>query len=208
MEPTSHKKKWRIITIVAAVLALLLAGGYITYSFLSKPANTKNNYQFIFDNTKAHGWWAAANFRPTMDDYTGDQMKEEDLNVVGRTIFQGANEQDTSGNCFVMFSYFDQQIDVAQKLKEKEKSITFNDASLSLNKVSVETLEMSTPEGIKPYQLHNYDIVGNNGSDFMRGTGVGYVTLSDGYLFINSVCKEASQLEGVTPAIQATKFTI
>lgn len=208
MQPESHKKKWLIITITAGILALLLTGGYIAYSTLNKPATAEHKYQFIFDETKAPGWWAAANFWPNLDEYTGDQVTEKDLNIVGRNIFEGKSEQDASGKCFVMFSYFDQPIDIAQKLKEKEDSITFNDSTLSLSRVSVESLELETLEGPIPYQLHNYSIVGNNGSDFMRGTGVGYAQLTDGYVLINSVCKEATQLESVKPVLEATRFAL
>lgn len=217
----SHERKNKklpifFLVIISAVVIIVGIGFLLQGRIQTVIANIETNLEnrgkaaFTVDSAKLSGWWTAGNTWPNAKDFTGDQSEKDNLPVASISIHQCKlasqcedPEKDTlGGHCFVMLSYQNQSINPETAVAEKIKySGSFGD--MTIREVGVKTLTMNTPEGDMEYQLHEYDYESKGGNAILRGNALGYVSLSDGHIQVQSVCADASQLGETLPVLQA-----
>ncbi len=200
--------KKTVLVIVVAIL--VLTAGVPLFFWLQKPTKDQSNTEprpaFTFNTTQAPGWYTGGNNWVNPDDFTGDQMRKDELPKADMSVHQGSNEQDIiNGHCFTMAAYFDKSINVEDERKRKLTSTTADDGRI-VTEVGVSNLKLATYEGVKDFQLHKYDISGPAAKDLQRGMADGYVQLSNGYVNIQSICQESAQLDETLPVFAATSL--
>jgi hypothetical protein len=166
---------------------------------LVKTAEVSDKPAFHYDRATSPGWYGGVNNWPNMDDYTGDQIAKDDLPVVSTTVSQG--ESGKPSDCFVNYFYWDKQIDPVVALEEMKKFTVGAGDALYLETITTHTISMDTPEGVKEFQLHQYNLAGSGSDQVAKGAEFGFVPLSKGYIDIRGYCNQSSQLSTTLPAI-------
>lgn len=234
MNTKNKQNKRRKLPIVLAIIGLLLVAGVIAgFIFQDKikgvvsdiQTNSENQGKpkFVFDTAQFPDWATSGNIwnKSGTVDVTGNEVPVASMNVA--QCIAGSHcskfvEQCRSGKqcdalnrytidrCFVSAAYYtDKQIDPDTAVAAKMKRDTSFDG-ITVQDVGVKALTMNTPEGNKPYQLHYYDIRHGNDTTYKNGNALGYISLSNGYIEIQSTCKEANQLDETLPALEATRL--
>lgn len=216
-----NRKKLPIVFVLAGILLIACGGAAFIFrdSINSVVRDIKQNNEnagkpkFVFDTAKQSGWWTTGNNWPNPDDADDGVSEDVTLPIAAISIHQCkvANkckdpEKDTMGaHCFVMAFYqmgtIDSQTAIANTIEQNKKWGT------DIQEVGVKTLSMNTPEGNKEYQFYQYDYKSKDGSGFKKGNAQGYISLSDGYIDIRSICDEASQLDETSPALEAIRLS-
>jgi hypothetical protein len=191
------------ILISLAVLAGVAAIGYHIYlrivDSIPPPA-------FSFDASNATGWWGSDNINVqdvAGNNYQGEEPKDK-LPVADLTVHHGRPGETTpEDSCFTLFSYYDyplEGIDAAHQdyIDRKEELGTLEQTN-SLR----QTIE--TFEGQKSYDLKQYDYE-VEGQDVLSGYQIGFITMSDGHIRTEGVCKTVKDLELVQPVLQTVRL--
>jgi len=198
--------KTKIISIVAGPLVILIALGLVfvlnSTQLLQAVGVSKPTPVLTFDQSKVPEWWAADNYNSKAstkpENYEGSEPIYK-LPVASMNVFKGKKGEYKTA-CFVLFSYYDYKADTEQLKKNKENEVS---ASSSMKKVG-EGASMITILGeTKPVTMVNYELVGPDAENSMKGMGYGWVSLDDGYVSVNSVCPTASELGDTQSAIKA-----
>lgn len=171
-------------------------------------SNLTNVPAFSFDSKVAHDWWAGANFnsRATVDkNYAGSEPIDK-LPVAGRVINQGGSEAKPVNGCFVMLAYYDYSMDTDAIRKTKEDGMTAK-SQLIMQRGKIHDMTISTPEGIKTYQLYQYGISGPGSDTMQRGIELAYAKLSNGYISVEGDCQKPTQLDGTVLGIHSISLT-
>lgn len=199
--------KKAIIIAGASLLVVVLAIGvfiFVNGRFL-KIGDSAEKPAFALDQMR--GWYTGGNYWYNPDEFTGDQTKKDELPIAGMSVHQGNDEQDiVNGHCFTLFAYFDKTINVDEALKRRATAT--GDDGRVVTEIGVSDLKMTTYEGVKNFQLHKYDLSGPAAKDLQRGMANGYVTLSSGYINVQSVCQESAQLDETLPVLEAVRLDI
>lgn len=109
-----------------------------------------------------------------------------------------------TGACMAHLYYFNQSVNPDEKIADFLEPIP--GFEIDKREVGVKTLSMNTPEGDKTYKLHQYNS-DNKSGDYKSGVSLGYIPLDSGYIEIQGICDEASQLDEVLPVLDAVRLT-
>lgn len=203
MNLKNKKRAFLASLLIVGLIATAVAGIWIlAQDEPTTKAQDKNTQQqkpaFVFDKTKAPGWWSGGNNWPDIKDYEGNQMTKEDLPVADLSASQG--EPNKPSDCSVSYFYWDKIVDPAQALVAMEERSIKGTTNVQLIPRGVHPLKIDTPEGTKEYQLHKYEFTGAGSSTFAKGAQFGYIPLTKGHIEIRSYCNTADQLpDTVTP---------
>ena len=199
-------KNKKAVVIIVCSLAILIGLG-VTYILnstqilravgLSKPAPV-----FVFNESKAPGWWAAENYNSRdstkPDKYEGSEPIEK-LPVASMNVFKGEKGQYKTA-CFILSSYYDYKTDTAQLSKNKEDEVR---ASTSMRKIGDSNVSINMFGEPKSFTMKNYELVGPDAENAMKGMSYGWIEAGDGYVGVNSVCPTASELDETSAVIGA-----
>ncbi len=216
---SSKKKKSTIkgLTIAYISIGMLVAAGVVAALVMSHTGKAMAESQakpaFAFDDATAHGWWSGGNNWPNGDDYTGGQMAEVDLPIADISIHQCRSadqcktQQDiVGGQCFVMLGYYSRSISLEAALQEELDSLS-RGGMVASKEIGVQTITMSTTDGVRQFQLHQYELTKSSGEDVMRGMARGYIPLKGGHIEVQSTCQDAGQLDEASRILNAVSLT-
>ena len=196
----------KVISIIVVALVLVVAVGVLFAFNSSRILNTigvtKPAPVFTFDQSKAPEWWAADNYNSKAstkpENYEGSEPIDK-LPVASMNVFIGKKGEYKTA-CFVLFSYYDYKADTEQLKKNKENEVL---ASSSMKKVGEGASTITILGETKPVAMVNYELVGPDAENSMKGMGYGWVGLDDGYVSVNSVCPTAGELGDTQAAMNA-----
>lgn len=199
-------KKKKIIVIIIGIAGLLAILGTVfalnSEQILRTLGVTKPAPVFSYKDTKAPGWWATDNYNSqesvNRDEYKGSEPIDE-LPVASVNVFKGKKGQYATA-CFVMFSYYDYKTDTAKLLEEKNREVAASD---SMKKIGNETLSINAVGETKSFTLAQYELIGPDAENSMKGMSYGWVDLGDGYMSVSGVCPTAAELGDTVDAISA-----
>lgn len=196
-------RKIAAIAFIVAFIATIILGALYWFSNQKiDVASVVSKPRFVFDQSSAPGWWSAGNNWPNIQDFTGDQVTEADLPVADINAHKGT--KDKPEGCFVMAFYKNESVNITETLKKREADMTAGGKDPSiLTQVSIEKQFMRTPEGIKNYELYQYDL---NKSQIQRGNEFGFIPLRDGHIEVRGVCATADQLPQTLVGLSAIKL--
>lgn len=202
------KSKKVTVSIIVIVLILVVGGVLVAlnYSEVMRAVGvTKPAPVFVYDESKGAGWWAVDNYNAresaTDDNYEGTDPIES-LPVANINVFSG--EKGTYATaCFVMFSYYDTKVDVAQLKKDKEQESL---KSGTMRKVGQSKATLDVLGEAKEVTITNYTLVGQAAENSMRGMGYGWIDTDKGYISVSSVCPTPEELDSVTVPVAAMKL--
>lgn len=196
--------------MILLFIVLVCIGGAVFF-LLEQPASPSdqnaNKPNFIFDATKAPGWWTAGTNHAKAEDFDlkGQGLSASDIPIADISIHQG--KQNDTSDCFVMYFYNDQTVDPATKLQElTAKALKGNENSWKLNELAVTDISMQISGDTKTYQLHQYDLIGSGNEQIMHGMAYGVLPLADGHIDIRGVCSSGDKLPTILPVLQTTSF--
>lgn len=195
------KKLFIILTI--CILLVVATGIYVWNSpkLLSAFGFTKPVPVFIFDQSKAPGWWAGDNYNSQAgvdDTYEGD-VPPDKLPVAGFNIFKGKKGQNET-DCFVMVSYYDYKEDVARLKEEKERSTP---TSMPTVKVGEKEAAINVLGSSRAFSLTHFEVTGPESKDLMKGMNYGWIETDEGYISVAGVCPTAAQLDDTIEVMKA-----
>lgn len=198
-------KTRKTVLIISAIAVVILAGvaSILVVNNLKKDSTQK--LSFSFDANKAPNWWAGSNYWPDPREYDGTQTNVDELPTLSRVINSGTEQ--APGDCFVSYSLYQGKVDIAAKIKENEGRTTANQASYSLDPINTTTLTIETPEGVKDYELHQYDLQVPPGTQLSTGIQFAFVPLSNSYIELRGYCATADLLEMTIPALSAVSLS-
>lgn len=205
-----RKNKISVLVVTVGLLVVAsVTGGVLFYGKNKALADTKasntDKPTFMFDETKAPGWWSGGNNWPDIKDYTGGQVTETDLPVASISVGQG--ESGSMGDCFVDYYLQKQTLsDVAAAVSEMEKRSVDGGDNITLSPLGVQAIKIETLDGVKTYQLHQYEVTGAGNTKRAKGVQFGYMPLKSGRIEVRSYCNEADQLDETLPAIKAVRL--
>lgn len=195
--------------LILSLIAAAVAGIWIlAQDEPTTKAQDKNTQQqkpaFVFDKTKAPGWWSGGNNWPDIKDFTSGHVTKDDISVASISVGQG--EYGKPGNCFVDYYYWDKNVDPTQALIAMEERSIKGMTNVQLTPRGVHPLKIDTPEGTKEYQLHQYEFTGAGSSTFAKGAQFGYIPLTKGHIEIRSYCNTADQLPNTATPLTAVSL--
>ncbi len=223
-------KNKKLPTILIAVGLLLAVSATLGFVFQDKikavtadiVANIENSNKpkFAFDNAKLSDWASSGNTHQSSDPITtisATQCTEGSncSNLVEKCRVQVDKsnqscqklEQYTAKGCMVHAYYSSGSVNPEIAVKDQMKAWSGYGGGFSLTptEVGVKTLTMTTPEGDKEYQLHQYD-TNNKDDTYKKGTALGFISLSDGHIEVRATCWKASQLDDTLPVLSAMRL--
>ncbi len=171
------------IVIIAGVAAVLIYGNKTPSKSEVKNESTQPTPMFSF--TGANDW------------------RQGPSNETSMALFGKARDDQTSA-CFTSIQYRTGTIDIAAELKEQQDSMAA--MGTPLTQIAATPVTLKTTKGDKEYDYHQYNMATNSTEDIMRGLGLGYVQLDEGYVQIDGHCNTAEELASTVPAIEAYKL--
>ena len=205
---TKNKKTAYIaVGILGILLASSAAFALNSQQILRAVGVSKPIPVFSFDESKAPGWWAADNYNSrastTEEKYEGTEPIEK-FPVASMNVFKGQKgEYETA--CFVLFSFYDYKTDVAQLKKDKDSEV-FN--STSMKKVGESTVSVDALGTVRTFTLANYELVGPDAENAMKGMSYGWVDTGDGYISVSGVCPSSDELKDTLEAVDAISLML
>lgn len=121
-------------------------------------------------------------------------------NETSMVLFSPASANGTSV-CFTSAEFIIGMVDIPTDV-QKNKDLMAS-SGLGVAAIGAPTLTLSTNEGSKQYQLHQFHITSPTPGQVMGGNAIGYVQLSDGFIKIVANCNTAEQLPMTIPALEA-----
>lgn len=195
---------------IGGTLVLLCTAGialFLHTKARNQSANHNSEFAFFFDSQQVPGWWSAGSTNPreSISPATYDEAMNgpvEKLPAASISIHHGGPEDKAStDHCFVMASYYPYLLDdVAAAYSEfREEQDSWGGRREHLASLQQ---TISTPEGKKPYELLRYRSVQPNDSrEYLSGYQIGFVSLTNGHLRIEGVCKTPDDLALTLPVL-------
>ncbi|MBI3889768.1 hypothetical protein HY312_04340 [Candidatus Saccharibacteria bacterium] len=212
-------KKILFGTVFAVLLVVLTVGGMSVYTLFKTNTTVgeadrinKNTPMFVFDKSTMPGWYSGGNNWVDASSFTGDQAAKDDLPVADISLHQckdlkkcDSSKDMIGGNCFAMLSYRKYPVEPEAAVSKKLKNNTqFGD--MVVREVGVKKLSLRTSEGDRRYDLHQYDYEAKGDNSMMRGNALGFVSLGDAHVEVQTVCTEASQLDDALPVLSSVSL--
>lgn len=203
-------KNKKLLSIITLIIAIFICVG-VVFALNSKQVLSTFGIAsaapvFTFDEVKGDGWWASENYNSQAsanpEEYKGDEPIDK-LPVAGRTVLKGAKGEYTT-SCFVMFAYYDYKTDVAQLQKEKDDEVA---KSTSMKRIGSQELQFSVLGAPKSLTMTNYELIGKEAKDSMKGMSYGWLATDDGHISVSGVCPTAAELKSTAAAINALSLT-
>ncbi len=159
---------------------------------------------FIFNESKAPGWWSAENYnsQASTKNYEGSEPIDK-LSVASMNVFKGKKGEFKTA-CFVMFSYYDYAVDVAQLKKNKDSESL---SSGSMKNVGESTLSFDVFNTPKDFTLTKYELTGPDAENAMKGMSYGWVNTGSGHISVSGVCPTAGELDDTVQVIGAMSLS-
>lgn len=206
---TKNKRNCYIIIGIIAILAILSVLFALNSSQILRAVGiSKPVPVFSFNESKAPNWWAGENYNSkAAESKTGNYQGKEPIDtlpVAGMTVLKGKNG-DNATNCFVTFTYYDYQTDIA-KLKSEKDTVT-SGFDMKFQNVGDIQSNLSTPGGVKAYTLTKYELSGPGAGSSLKGMGYGWLELNDGYIQVSAVCPTATELDETVQVSEAVSLT-
>jgi len=227
-QKTKNKKLPIILSIAGLLLVAGVVGGFVFQGKIKTvaadiAANIENRGKpkFIFDIAKFPDWATAGNVWTNTEDVAKGSVPITGISIAQCTPGSKCSnlvekcrsgdqceklKQVTADGCSVHLDYWEQSIDPDTAVADKMKQDT-SSGGMAVRGIGMKTLSMATPEGDKEYQLHQYDISHSGGDSYKRGNALGYVSLSNGHIKVQSVCDEANRLDETLPVLNAVRLT-
>ena len=192
------KKSFKKVIIPLIILVILVAGAGVAYMLMPRDTTSEkaSTASFEFDGSQAPGWFAGANIYP-------DESYDKPQATVTRIIAQGTAEK-PEGNCFVQFSYWANNAkNLNQALKDDEN---YKDSEFVLLPAGV--LDSAIKVGSKdvPYELHQYNLIGQPNQQMSRGQQIAYLKAGSGYIQIRGYCLTTEELTITAPVFSAVSL--
>lgn len=166
---------------------------------------TKTAPVFTFDAAKAPNWWAGDNYN-TRDSVESEGHEEDEsidrMPVASMTVLKGKQSEYTT-SCFVMLSYYDYSVDVAQLEKETADGYATNGTAKNIGK---NTVSMTVLGETKEVALTKYELVGVDSENAMKGMSYGWIDMGDSYVSVSGVCPSGSELDDTLAAVNAVSL--
>lgn len=128
-------------------------------------------------------------------------------NKTSQVLF-GKKDDLGMSSCFVSVEYQEDVIDIESKLQENQDILSKNHQVATLE---TKELTMKTPEGEKPYSLHQSKITSADGSYDKTGpkggNQLGFIQLTDGYIKVLGNCDTAEELPETIAALNSVTMT-
>lgn len=194
---TKNKRNWCIVVGSIGILAIVTALFVLNSSEILRAIGVSKPVPvFVFNESKAPNWWAGENYNSKAAEakWAGYQGQEpiDKLPVAGMTVLKGRNG-DNATNCFVTFTYYDYQTNIAKLKAEKDAGTPGGD--MKFQDVGDIQLNVSTPDGLKGYSLTKYELSGPGAESSMKGMGYGWIELNEGYIQVSAVCPTVAELD-------------
>jgi hypothetical protein len=190
------------IFIPLIALIVLVVGVAVVYSLLPHQVQADkatSTASFAFDSSKASGWYAG-------DPISSDASSASTDPTASRNIVQGTQAQ--PGGCFVAYSYYaNNSKDPATALSDIEAFST-QDSKLSLEPTNTVPYSITTTDGSKNFDLHQFNVTGGEGTSMSRGEEFGFVKAGTGYIDIRGYCKTADELSQTASVFSAVSFKL
>ena len=200
-----NKKTPYIVVGIIVVLAVFgLAFAFKSNQILQTKVVPKSAPIFTFTKSNAPGWWAGGNFNArasATNDYKGSEPVEK-LSVASMNVYN-SEEGEYATACFIMFSYYDYKGDVERLKTDKEAEVL---ASASMKKIGESVVSMNAFGESKNFTLTNYELIGPDAENVMKGMSYGWVDLSDGYVTVSGVCPSAGELDNALAVMSAVSL--
>ena len=200
-------KNYKVVLLGAAVFVLAGVGSGYFFNSVKTQAVARTNTQqaaFSFDTAKAPTWYSAGNNWPSGEDVS--QGSNEPLPRVNMNISSGTSQK--PGTCFAMFFYKVGKANETMALNDLKLNSIKGLSNIAFDETDVSPLEITTSEGVKKYNLHQFAFSGAGSASMAKGVQRGYVQLKAGYIEIQGICEQADQLQSTVPAIQAVSFNL
>lgn len=202
MNKPKKSKKALIIGAVVIALAILLVGGYFAFSFFFMKADPKNpenlHPYFSFDASKAPGWFDGMNSSSKGAVVTEDTPFAPKVSF---TIMEGESPTNPKQNgCFIMYFLFDASTSIEAREQYKHRFDDVPQSGVQTEETGIVRASLVTPEGTKSFDLHQQHYV-NNSEPIMEGGATGYVSLTDGFIEVQAICKTIGDIPGITAII-------
>lgn len=214
-------KKRRLLVALALVVVAGVIGG-IFFRDKFNVATTHREPTFTFAAASFPDWATAGNIYNPPGTVDAEGNKVPVASIIVSQCKPGSNcsrlvevcrhgeqcdtlQRLSADGCFVSVAYtpgnsLDPEVMVAERIKRDT-----NFDGVSAREVGVREAKMMTSSGVKNYRIHLFDI-DQAGDEYKRGNAFGYLSLEGGYVEVQSVCQEASQLGETLPALQAIQF--
>lgn len=185
--------------IIVAVTTILLLLNTLQTQFAPEAPKPL----FTFNESSAPGWWAAENWHGSNDGSNVEQGEDKSL-ITGRNYFSGTREQ--PGTCFVMYFYKEGTVDAGSAIQDITDKSADKEAGESMQKLGTHNYTLQTFNGVKNFELHQYELVGGEANQKASGIEVAYVPLNEGYVEIRGHCEKADQLNQTLPLFEAVSL--
>jgi len=197
----NRKKLYIVVGIIVVLVIFGLVFAFKSDQILQTKVVPKSAPIFTFTKSNAPGWWAGGNFNArasATNDYQGSEPVEK-LSVASMNVYN-SEEGEYATACFIMFSYYDYKGDAERMKRDKEAEVS---ASTSMKKIGEKVVSINAFGVNNNFTLTNYELIGPDSENAMKGMSYGWVDLSEGYVAVSGVCPNASELDGAVVAMSA-----
>lgn len=199
------KAKILAISIIALTGVALAASLFIQARNNSAPA-----LAFEFDSSSHDGWWSAGN-TDVQDSAKSSNYNEvsygpiSDLPTASISVHHGGpNDEQPEDGCFFSFAYYNQpltSLDTAYSNYESK----LKEAGL-FEQIDSHEKTLPTPEGVKSYSLRSYHTKVEAPGEYMSGTQVGFIKLSEGHIEVRGTCQTPEDTALTLPVMDAVSL--
>ena len=205
----TRKQQITYASIGAVCLAIAVMSG-VFHQQIARFVADLGKPSFVVSES-VEGWWSSGNHHPSLDDVDGNYYENafDQLPVADLSIHQGQNKNDIeNAHCFVMYAYFDGQVDIEAERQAKRNGIVYKTDLIGVADIGTAAFSIDTPDGIKQGSLYKYEISDRSGygAGMMEGMADGFVQLRNGYIHLRGVCRQASQLDELQPVLESVKL--
>lgn len=138
-------------------------------------------------------------------DLMDDSLMADKCETTSKQQCEKLQQATDAGACMVHFYHYNHPISPNEAISDFLKPTP--GFEVDIREVDVETLNMSTPEGDKAYQLHQYNS-DNKSGDYKSGVSLGYIPLKDSHIEIRGICDTSDQLDEVLPILNAVRLEV
>lgn len=188
------------VSIATLVIVRTTIANNPTESENTKINVDKDQSTFTLNSAQAPNWQSNGNNRPKLEDFTGGQMMQDDIEKVSTTISQ--KQTDKSSPCTVSFYYWEKPLKETA-LEDFKKFTIGSSKTLLLEERNTATVEVKLPAGRQTLTLYQYNLTGSNSSSVSRGVEFGFLQLPRGYLEVRGYCATYEMLATTISAINA-----
>ena len=193
------------LIVIGAVILILTVGLGVAYKnhafdmavFKYKSATVHPRFELKSDLPR--GWFTTGNaamYGP--NSYSSDQ----DVPKVAFSVLEGESVKKPKQNgCFTSFYFIEnKQVDIKAELYEHEHPKF--DGGNTFDKLPTLSQTIDTYDGPKNMEIYQYKINHASTEYMMDGLQLGWLNLSNGYIYMTSVCRTAQDLAKLTPILE------